>query len=391
MGDEVTPIEAVAQISAVPTILRVITEMTGLRLSMIAHVTENEWTCCAVNDQLGFGRTVGCQLDVATTLCSEVRQARSPIVISHASTDAVYCNHLAPKRYKFESYISVPIFLRNGDYFGNVCALDSEPVDLSAPRTLATLQLFAELVGLQLDAEARQRAACDALLDARATSGLREQFIAVLGHDLRTPVQAISIGATALAHSELPPAATSIVQRISRSADRITQLVHDVLDLARGRLGGGIPIAVHSIDDVGDVLRQVVDELRSVHPDRVIEVHTACTAPVQADPGRLAQLLQNLLGNALVHSPPSARVAVRIVTDERDLVLVVTNGGPPIPADVAARMFEPYHRGTTTNPQGLGLGLYIAAQIVHSHHGTIDVASNSDATTITCRLPRAQT
>lgn len=379
---------AVSRIGAVPAILRVITEVTGLRLSLIAHVTEETWTCCAVNDQLEFGLQVGGHLEVATTLCSEVRLARSPIIISHASADPKYCNHRTPKLYSFESYISVPIFLRNGDYFGNVCALDARPTSLFEPKTLAMFQLFAELVGMQIDAEARQEATSRALLDARETADLREQFIAVLGHDLRTPLNAIAIGTELLATSELPAEEASIVQRIGRSVGRMTRLVDDVLDFARGRLGGGIPLGTAPIDDVTGLLRQVVDELQAAHPERPIEVRIEGAAPVHGDPVRLSQLLQNLLGNALTHSPATARVAVAIHIDDRHLVLSVANGGPALPAHLVARMFEPYQRGTSARPAGLGLGLYIASQIVRSHRGTIAVDSTEVATTVTCRLPR---
>ncbi len=385
---EEDPVLAVSRIGAVPTILRVITEVTGLRLSLIAHVTDETWTCCAVNDQLEFGLQVGGHLDVATTLCSEVRRARSPIVISHASADPTYCDHHTPRLYAFESYIAVPIFLRNGEYFGNVCALDARPLPLFEPKTLAMFQLFAELVGLQIDAEARQEATSQALLDARETAELREQFIAVLGHDLRTPLNAIAIGTELLATSALPAEETSIVQRIGRSVGRITRLGDDVLDFARGRLGSGIPLDTAPIDDVAGLLRQVVDELQAAHPDRPIEVRIDGAAPVHGDPVRLSQLLQNLLGNALAHSPATAHVAVAIRIEGSHLVLSVANGGPALPANLVARMFEPYQRGTSARPAGLGLGLYIASQIVRSHRGTIGVESTDAATTITCRLPR---
>jgi len=382
------PISAVSQISAVPTILRVITEMTGLRLSLIAHVTADEWTCCAVNDQLAFGLEVGGHLDVATTLCSDVRKSKAPVIISHASQDPAYCDHRTPKLYDFESYISVPIFLRSGEYFGNVCALDSRPIELKEPKTLALFQLFAELVGLQLEAEDRQAKTSEALTTANESAQLREQFIAVLGHDLRTPMQAISIGAQALAKRNLPPGDAGIVQRIVRSVDRVNHLVDDVLDFARGRLGSGIPLVAAPIADLHAVFNQVIDELRALHPARLIDVRSVGHGGFQGDPVRLAQLLQNLLGNALTHSPDWARIAVEVRLDDRELLLSVANGGPALPQSILSRMFEPFHRGGSGSAGGLGLGLYIAAQIVRSHGGTIEADSTDAATRVTCRLPQ---
>ena len=389
--DAKAAIAAVSKIAAVPTMLRVITEITGLRLALVARVTETRWTCCAVNDQMEFGLEPGGELDVSTTLCTEVRQARAAIIISHASTDPCYAQHATPKLYGFESYIAVPIFLPGGDYFGNVCALDSRPVDLSHPRTLALFQLFAELVGLQLAAEAEQAATSRALLDARETSELREQFIAVLGHDLRSPLQAIAMGTHVLAATSLPEPASTITRRMARSVDRMTHLIDDVVDFARGRLGGGIPLEPSAIADIAALLRDVVDELRAIHPDRNVTLETDANGPMTGDPVRLAQLLQNLLANALTHSPPGTSVAVQIHLTATHLRLQVTNGGPAIPETIRARMFEPYRRGTEASPAGLGLGLYIAAQIVRSHAGTIEATSIDGQTTMTCTIPRSPT
>ena len=111
-------VEAVARLEAVPTILRVVTETTGLRFSLVARVTQDTWTACAVHDELAFGLKAGGTLDVATTLCSEVRDSHTPIIINHASEDPRYCTHHTPKIYGLESYIAVPIFLTDGSYFG---------------------------------------------------------------------------------------------------------------------------------------------------------------------------------------------------------------------------------------------------------------------------------
>ncbi len=384
-----SPIEAVSRITAVPTILKVITEATGLRLSLIAHVTETEWTCCAVNDELQFGLQVGGQLELATTLCSEVREQRTPIVISNVATDAVYKDHHTPRIYNLQSYISVPIFLANGDYFGNMCALDSKPTDLHAPKTLAMFKLFAELVGLQLDAEARHERTEDALEESNVNSETREQFVAVLGHDLRSPLNTITLASGIFETLELPPMAKKAALRVREAAERASRLVDDVLDLARGRLGGGIPITPVAIPNVDAVLRPIIDELASQHLERHIDVSSACKEPLWADPLRLTQLLQNLLANALVHSPAQAYVRVKLATTTGHFELSVSNGGPPIAPALRARMFEPYQRGTSARPGGLGLGLYIASQIVRSHRGTIDCTSTSDGTTIQCLLPRS--
>ena len=117
-------VEAIERITAVPDILRAVSDLTGMRFVVIARVTDQRWIACAVLDKMNFGLVPGGELEVATTLCSEVRDHRNPIAIEHASVDTVYCDHPTPKKYGIESYIAVPIVLKNGEFFGTLCALD---------------------------------------------------------------------------------------------------------------------------------------------------------------------------------------------------------------------------------------------------------------------------
>ena len=128
MGDSAEEIrrdvQTIGRIDAVPMLLRVISETTGMGFAAVARVTAGTWTACAVHDRINFNLAPGGQLDVHTTLCKEVREARTPVLIDHASLDPVFCNHHTPQLYKIESYVSVPIVLSNGEYFGNLCAID---------------------------------------------------------------------------------------------------------------------------------------------------------------------------------------------------------------------------------------------------------------------------
>jgi PAS domain S-box-containing protein len=144
-------IRAIGRIDAVSSILNILLESTGLGFAAVARVTETSWTACAVLDRIGFGLPVGGELEVATTFCSEIRASGKPIVFDKASEDGVYCSHPTPKMYGFESYIAVPIILRSGEIFGTICALDPKPAQLSDPKILKSLELFAELIASQLE------------------------------------------------------------------------------------------------------------------------------------------------------------------------------------------------------------------------------------------------
>lgn len=144
---------AVRSIDAVPAMLRLISEQTQLRFSAVAHVTDDLWVACAVLDLLDFGLVSGSELPVETTLCLQARNQRKAVVIEHASMDPLYRSHQTPKLYNFESYVSMPIFLRDGSHFGNLCALDPLPRPIGTPTVLAMFAAYAALLGQLLDRE----------------------------------------------------------------------------------------------------------------------------------------------------------------------------------------------------------------------------------------------
>lgn len=382
-------VEAIQAISAVPTILRVVSETTGLRFVCVARVTEGAWTTCAVHDSIGFGLNPGDQLDVATTLCDAVRAGNTPVVIDKASEDLRYCNHPTPKMYGFESYISVPVYRGDGEFFGTLCALDPLPAHLSDSKVIDTLKLFAELISSQLESELRLSESETALLDERATSELREQFIGVLGHDVRTPLSSILTGTELLQRMALEPRALGVVERIQRSGKRISSLVDDVVDFTRGRMGGGIPLTVVETSDLAQHLRHVVAELTDIHANCTVVSAFEFAGGVVCDPKRIAQLLSNLLVNALIYGAPDEPVHVVGRSEDGGVVLSVSNRGVPITPEKMAKLFQPFWRGDNAGKShGLGLGLYIASEIAHAHGGALHVTSNAEATTFTFAMPR---
>lgn len=378
----------ISKMGAVPTILRLLCETTGLGFAAVARVTETSWTACAVLDRIGFGLRPGDELDAATTFCSECRASRTPILIEKASEDAVYCAHPTPKLYGFESYIAVPIVKRSGEVFGTICALDRRPAALADAKALPTLELFAELVAAQIELEERLDTSQTALFDANALGSLREQFIAVLGHDLRNPIAAVAAGLDLLGRRPLDAKASSLVEQMKRSCKRMSGLVNDILDLARGRLGGGIATERREVSDLGGTLRQVVEELEGAHPGRAVLSDFDLRAPVLCDPQRIAQLFSNLLANALAHGAQDKPVRAAARSSDAGFALSVSNEGRPIPPGTIARLFQPFSRDPAGTPKaGLGLGLYIASEIARSHGGTLGVSSTDEATTFTLELP----
>jgi signal transduction histidine kinase len=381
-------IATIGRIRAVPAILQVVRELTGLRFVAVARVTEDSWTACAVLDQLNFGMQVGGELDLATTLCHEIRQAHHSVVIDKASEDPLYRDHHTPRLYQFESYIAVPIFRTDGRFFGTICALDPNPAPLKSSTIQSTMESFARMLALQIEAEENLQKTEAALKQERETAELREQFIAVLGHDLRNPLFAISASAEMLLR-KLPDAANlQRARNILTSARRATKLVDDVLDFARGALGRGIPVNIEPCPDLADALRHVISEVQSIHPDRTIASSIGDLHSVHCDRERVAQLLSNLVANAVAHGDPDGPIDISAQINEGQFVLSVKNQGL-IAEDALPHLFRPYSPPASGTPRaGLGLGLYIASQIAQSHGGKLDVVSTAQqGTTFTFSLP----
>ena len=235
----------------------------------------------------------------------------------------------------------------------------------------------------------REAAALGRLTNEREASQMREQFIAVLGHDLRNPLASI-LGAVRLLRREgQNEKSLKILGMMETSVDRMAGLIDDVMDFARGRLGSGIGLQ-RTVGMLEPVLRHVVEELEANHPSRDLVRDFDLPEPVSVDAGRISQLISNLLGNALTHGDPKGPVTLGAVARGGALRLWVVNGGPAIPANAMERLFHPFFRGEVrASQQGLGLGLHIASEIAKAHGGTLTAASDETETRFTFDLPAA--
>lgn len=226
----------------------------------------------------------------------------------------------------------------------------------------------------------------------------KEMFLAILGHDLRTPLGAIYTSATfMLDMDELKEPHRSLTSRIANSATRTLHMVGDLLDFTRSRLGGGIPV-VRAEMTLGKVVHDSIDEISAAHPERKIQVDTREEQLGEWDAARISQALTNLIGNAVEHGPPGTTVTVQLRGDEENVTITIHNRGAVIPADRLDGIFNPMKareaplNSSSSGPTGnLGLGLYIAERIVHAHRGRIEVeSSEARGTTFTVHLPRRE-
>lgn len=221
----------------------------------------------------------------------------------------------------------------------------------------------------------------------------RDQFLAILGHDLRNPLGAILMSTGLLTAARGAEDRTvKVAARILTSAERMKRMVDDLLDLTRTRLGSGIPLAPHPMD-LDDLCREVLAELQAFHPDRRFELHSEGDLRGVWDSDRLAQVLSNLVGNALQHGTQNGPIGVSASVEAQEVVIDVHNEGPTIPRALLSNIFEPMVRttdgGDAKGSTSLGLGLHIAREIVLAHGGTVKVTSTDrGGTTFSVRLPR---
>jgi signal transduction histidine kinase len=389
LQDTSIAVAAIGRIDAVPTLLAVLCETTGMRFAAVARVTEQVWTVCAVQDDLQLGIEVGAPFPLRTNLAFELQSSRAPIVVEHASADPRRRTDANSKIYRIESYISVPIFLPNGRYFGSLYAFDPLPISASGLHIMSMFTRFAALIASQIEHQLEREHDHMALLDERAAGELREQFIAILGHDLRNPLQAVYASSDMLQRKLTDPVLLEFAGRIKGNVNRMSALIDDVLDFARGRLGGGIEIELTEVQNISTGLTTVIQELQDAQPECKILSDISVDRSVRCDLGRLQQVASNLLANALNHGRPHTPVKITARADDRDLILQVWNAGQPIPPESINKIFQPFWRHTVSaSRNGLGLGLHICSQIVRAHGGHISVTSTAaHGTLFTARLP----
>jgi len=293
----------------------------------------------------------------------------------------------APGLYSLKSYISVPIILSDDRFFGTLCAISPIPAQVSKPEIVGMFKLFAQMIGDHIESSQSLVESKSALLSEQETSALREQFIAVLGHDLRNPLAGIKGGMRMLESEILSDRGRQVLELVNATVGRKAGLIDNVMDFARGRLGGGITLDPTQ-QRIDATLQQVVDELRATYPNREFVLDLRLETEVHADHGRLGQLFSNLLGNALMHGDPAAPIRAVLHREGGHLTFETVNSGEPIPADAMANLFSPFERGEArSSRQGLGLGLYISSQIAEAHEGSLTARSEDRETTFTFRMP----
>lgn len=380
-------IERLASSDLVGTILETVMFATSMRFAGVARVTADRWVACRTVDEVNFGLAEGDEIEIQSTFCQTVRDTSQLVAFNDAGTDLVYKDHPIANAFGIVSYASVPIFREDGSFFGTLCAIDVEPKDVKSSRSIAMLKMFADIIGRTLETEERLEAQELLVAHERKTLKTQEEFVAILGHDLRNPIAALQAGLRQMEREPLSEKGRKLTLLMQSSLHRMAELVDNMMLHAKSRLGGGISISAKPDVDLVETISNVVQEIRIAAPSRLIELDLSFAEPVGCDPARVSQALSNLISNAINHGAPDTPVVIRGRSTETEVTISVANAGDPIPQERQADLFQPFKRGSDDQNNGLGLGLHIAHSIAQAHNGKLSVASQERLTTFTLSLP----
>lgn len=352
---------AIERIDAVPRMLEVVCRTTGMGFAAVARVTDTQWVACAVRDEIAFGLKPGGELPLETTICNEIRQHGQVVVIDDVSGDGAFVRHHTPKLYGFRSYISVPVILQNGAFFGTLCAIDPQPARLSTPEVVGMFTLFAELIAFHLAArdrvsELEARVAHRTTALDRANRELQDRIIA--GDADRAALRSLAARVervreeerTRIArelHDELGQALTALKLQVEMAR----KIVAVPSKEARTRAWDAIDAMVGSVDVTLDSVERIVSELRPAVLDALglsaaiewlveglarrtgIRATCACADEDEVDPAvatALFRIAQEALTNVSKHARAS-EVRVILDRDHGDVLLTVTDDGCGLP------------------------------------------------------------
>jgi len=280
----------------------------------------------------------------------------------------------SPEGYRFSSLVLVSLVF---------VWLASRLRTAKAVETSARLRLAVE----KAEAQTAQAKAEAAESEAKLVGAQQERLVAVVSHDLRSPINAIIMTAERLQRTgDASERQVKGMSLIVTSARRMQSLIADLLDYARARHGTGLPVKPQPVR-LGDVCRAALAELRSAQPNRTVLLDVTGEDTTSLDAARVEQLVSNLITNALKHGATDAPVKVKVSGDTAEIRLEVVNQGPPIPPQLLPTLFDPFQPGDAA--RSLGLGLFIVREIARAHSGRVSVNSCEHETTFTVVFPRS--
>lgn len=396
-------IEKVKKIPIVPTMLDVICETTGMGFAAIARVTEDKWITCGVRDDIRFGLKPGDELKIETTICNEIRDSRKAVIIDHVDKDDIFAHHHTPLMYKFQSYISMPIILKNGDFFGTLCAIDPQPAQLNNPKTIGMFTLFAELISFHLNSLdlIEQSNAALSEMNKQLTYSIDEnrQYQYISNHNLQEPLRKIRLFSNMLidaVETKDTDKANNLALKIDRHAQKISMMIKDLSDFSELNYADESFTTMELNKVIADVCAQLMPQIKT----RKAVVNVASLPVISAIPSQIEQLFYHLINNALKFSKREVAPVIDIrssVIDQYELPggkkyveIRISDNGIGIEQSQLEKIFDIFSQLPNNNEplHGFGVGLAYCRKIIRNHGGSISAQSEHGiGTTFSIILP----
>jgi signal transduction histidine kinase len=383
--------EAIRQIPIVPAMLEVICQTTGMGFAAIARVTNERWLACSVRDEVGFGLREGGELNIKTTLCSEIRDHQKPIIIDHFEEDSCYKNHHTPKTYGLQSYISFPIILKDGTFFGTLCAIDSKPAGLNNTKIIGMFTMFADLLSFHLQSldvlersyiTTKELQEKNTILTAVNTD--LDSIVHTASHDLKSPIANMEgllniLYATVAEDKISKDKINQLIGLLKTSFKRFEVTLKDLTSIVETEYDSLAEQSekvniVELIENLKEDLNPLIEESNAK-----IEVIGLEVFSINFPKKNFRSIIYNLLSNAIKYRSPdrSPEIVVDVGSVNGKIILSVTDNGLGIPSDKLEKVFTIYNR-FHDHVEGSGLGLYIVKRIVDTAKGQIGVKSSLD-------------
>jgi len=360
-----------------------------MRFAAIARVTNNKWVACSVRDEVQFGLQAGGELKIETTLCNEIRDHRQAVIIDDVEEDPQYYNHHTPKIYGLKSYISFPIILKDGSFFGTLCAIDSRPAQVNNPKVIGIFTMLAELLSFHLQSLDLLERSYQSNIDLHKMNNSLtkvnqelDNFVYTASHDLKSPISNIE-GLLEVLTEELTAEnfnreqINKIVYLMKSSVNSFNLTLQDLTAVVE-------TATITSIDEKSEEIN-IFEIVKSVEQDLIrlieasqakVEVFSKDNHVLYSSKKNMKSILYNLISNAIKYRSPARTPQVLVKLEEINgkSHLSVTDNGLGIPLDMQDQVFIMFKR-FHSHVEGSGLGLYIVKRMVDNMNGQIQVTS----------------
>lgn len=401
-------VDRIQQIPIVSTILDVVCQTTGMGFAAVARVTENRWVACSVRDDIHFGLVPGGELKVETTICHEIQNNHQPVVIDHVQENEAFCNHHTPLMYGFQSYISFPIFLKTGEFFGTLCAIDPNPAQLENEKIRGMFQLFTDLIAFHLQQIELLEQSDQAVrnLSRQLTHSIDEnrQYRHISNHSLQEPLRKLQLFSSMLidaARRKDVKKAEELATKIFSGAERFSMMIKDLTHFS----GLDQESALVELINLNELITEVKQELSSQIQAKQATLKVAPLPAIRGVRLQLEQLFYHLLHNALKfvtnevapliaisgqHLPATELSHHGLTSNASHYIEIrIADNGVGIEASQLEKIFDLFAQLPHNQVrQGEGFGLTYCRKIVQQHGGLIYAQSKvGQGTTVSVVLP----